>query len=120
MNTRLLVAAGATALVLATAATAATSAGPGREPEGVLVAACADGSEWVAVVAPATTADEPFAGSPLATLDAVLSSLPPGCDGLVLPPPVGVLVPEPGLMTIMDAAVWSRGAVPVFRASDVP
>lgn len=119
MNTRLFVA-GAAVLVLSTAAPAASATGSDTEPVGVLVAACSDGSEWVAVVEPSMSADGPIVGSPLVALDAAMSALPAGCDAFVLAPPIEALVPEPGLVTALDAAVWSRGAVPVFRASDVP
>jgi hypothetical protein len=121
MKTRLLIAAGAAALLLSTAsAPAATPVLPSAGAGGFLVAFCPDGSEWLAALPAPDLMDEAFPGS-VAILDAALSVLPEGCDALVLAPsPGGVPESDPGKITAQDAAVWSRGTPPVVRASDTP
>ena len=116
MKTRPLIS--AAAAVLLCAALSASPVSASTAPADVIVAVCPDGTEWMGV-APAQ--DPVFALLAFTGLEAVISALPQGCEGFLAGSlPGDTVLPDPGDVATQDAAVWSRGTLPVMRASDVP
>jgi len=105
----------------ATTASAAVATSPSGDPTSgvaLLVAVCADGSEWMAV-APQDSALSLVV--PFDVVDGATPAAPVECVALpAWPLPGGTVVPDPTGVSAQDAAVWSRGAQPVVRASDEP
>ena len=104
----------------ATTASAAVATSPSGDPTSgvaLLVAVCADGSEWMALAPQAA----PSLVVPFDVVDPATPAPPVECVALpAWPLPGGTVVPDPTGVSAQDAAVWSRGAQPVVRASDEP